>query len=99
MHRLATTMFRHHLHHRRLIPTDGFYEWTADRTPIRFTMPDNGPFCFAGLWQEETKHELDLDTKEYGCIILTTTPNEAPMQRCASSRARSGALSTRVSLH
>jgi putative SOS response-associated peptidase YedK len=54
MHRLATTMFRHHLHHRRLIPADGFYEWTADRTPIRFTMPDNGPFCFAGLASGKT---------------------------------------------
>lgn len=37
---IATTAFKHHLHHRCLIPADGFYEWTADRTPIRFTLPD-----------------------------------------------------------
>jgi len=74
---IATTAFKHHLHHRCLIPADGFYEWTPDKTPIRFTMPDNGPFCFAGLWQSETKHEIDLETKEYRCVILTTTPNES----------------------
>ena len=74
---IATTAFKHHLHHRCLIPADGFYEWTADRTPIRFTLPDNGPFCFAGLWQAETKRELDLETKEFRCVILTTTPNES----------------------
>ena len=74
---IATTVFKHHLHQRCLIPADGFYEWTADRTPIRFTLPDNGPFCFAGLWQAETKRELDLETKEFRCIILTTTPNES----------------------
>ena len=38
---IATTAFRHHLHQCCLIPADGFYEWTADRTPIRFTLPDN----------------------------------------------------------
>lgn len=74
---VSTTVFKQHLHHRCLIPADGFYEWTADKTPIRFTMPHDEPFCFAGLWQEETKHELDLDTKSYRCIILTTTPNES----------------------
>ncbi len=25
----------------------------------------------------KTEHELDLDTQEYRCIILTTTPNES----------------------
>jgi putative SOS response-associated peptidase YedK len=74
---IATTAFKHHLHHRCLIPVDGFYEWTADRTPIRFTLPDNGPFCFAGLWQAETKQELDLETKEFRCVILTTSPSES----------------------
>jgi len=32
---IATTAFKQHLHHRCLIPADGFYEWTADRTPSR----------------------------------------------------------------
>jgi len=74
---IATTAFKHHLHHRCLIPADGFYEWTADKTPIRFTMPHDEPFCFAGLWQSETKQEIDLETKEYRCVILTTSPNES----------------------
>ncbi|HXE41864.1 MAG TPA: SOS response-associated peptidase [Candidatus Baltobacteraceae bacterium] len=73
---ISSTSFKQHLHHRCLIPADGFYEWTADKTPIRFTLPHDEPFCFAGLWQEETKHEIDLDTKEHRCVILTTTPNE-----------------------
>src|ERR1035441_8544317 len=74
---IATTAFKHHLHQRCLIPADGFYEWKSDRTPIRFTLPDDGPFCFAGLWQAEMKRELDLETKEFRCVILTTTPNES----------------------
>jgi putative SOS response-associated peptidase YedK len=73
----TTATFRRHLEQRCLIPADGFYEWTADKTPIRFTLPRNEPFCFAGLWQEETKHEQDLDTQEQRCVILTTTPNES----------------------
>jgi putative SOS response-associated peptidase YedK len=44
---------------------------------IRFTFPNDKPFCFAGLWQEETKHEIDLDTKEHRFVILTTTQNES----------------------
>ena len=82
---IATTAFKHHLHQRCLIPADGFYEWTADRTPIRFTLPDNGPFCFAGLWQAETKQELDLETKEFRCVILTTSPNES-VRRVAAEK-------------
>jgi putative SOS response-associated peptidase YedK len=61
----TTSTFKRHLDQRCLIPADGFYEWTADKTPIRFTFPNDEPFCFAGLWQEETKHEIDLDTKEH----------------------------------
>lgn len=72
----TTATFKRHLDQRCLIPADGFYEWTADKTPIRFTLPNDEPFCFAGLWQEETKREIDLDTKEHRCVILTTTPNE-----------------------
>jgi putative SOS response-associated peptidase YedK len=74
---IATTAFKHHLPQRCLIPADGFYEWTADKTPIRFTQPDNGPFCVAGLWQAETKPGQDLETQEFRCVILTTTPNES----------------------
>jgi putative SOS response-associated peptidase YedK len=29
------------------------------------------------LWQAESKQELDLETKEFRCVILTTTPSES----------------------
>src|ERR1035437_6412818 len=59
----TTAIFKRHLDQRCLIPADGFYEWTADKTPIRFPLPDNGPFCFAGLWQGGKKRELGQGTK------------------------------------
>ncbi len=39
--------------HRCLVPADGFYEWRkTDKTPFRFTRPDNEPFCFAGFYDD-----------------------------------------------
>jgi putative SOS response-associated peptidase YedK len=40
---------------RCLIPADGFYEWrpiagVKSKLPMRFTLSDEQPFCFAGLW-------------------------------------------------
>jgi putative SOS response-associated peptidase YedK len=68
--------FNKYLHQRCLIPADGFYEWTADKTPIRFTKPRNRAFCFAGLWRMVEKQELDLPTQEHSFVILTTKPDE-----------------------
>lgn len=68
--------FKKYLHQRCLIPADGFYEWTADKTPIRFTQPRNSVFCFAGLWRMIEKQELDVPTQEYSFVILTTSPNK-----------------------
>jgi putative SOS response-associated peptidase YedK len=41
---IATTAFKQHLHQRCLIPADGFYEWTADRTPSRTSAWHFSPF-------------------------------------------------------
>ena len=62
---------------RCLVPADGFYEWRKEGTkklPWRFHLPDNAPFCFAGLWESwrdpETKAPLESFT------IITTDANE-----------------------
>jgi putative SOS response-associated peptidase YedK len=68
--------FKKILHQRCLVPADGFYEWTPDKSPIRFTKPRDELFCMAGLWLETTRQELDEPISERKFIILTTTPNK-----------------------
>ena len=68
--------FKKFISNRCLIPADGFYEWTADKTPIRFTKPHDEPFCFAGLYLETVTQPQDVEIKEQKFIILTTTPNK-----------------------
>lgn len=68
--------FKKYLHQRCLIPTDGFYEWMPDKTPIRFTKPHGELFCFAGLWLETQRQELDETITERKFVILTTMPNK-----------------------
>ncbi len=61
---------------RCLIPADGFYEWRRDdegKVPIWFSMPDEAPFAFAGLWAEYHPPGADVITS---CTIVTCGPNE-----------------------
>lgn len=49
---------------RCLVPADGFYEWKTVpgqrlKTPLRFTLKDEQPFLFAGLWSRWTPAEGD----------------------------------------
>src|SRR5699024_9000558 len=48
--------FKHLLMRKRcLIIADSFYEWRkteAGKTPIRFQLPNEGLFAFAGLWDK-----------------------------------------------
>jgi len=68
--------FRSALQQRRcVIFADGFYEWTGPknkRRPYRFTLEDEAPFTFAGLWERWGPKDAKVDT----CTIVTCPPNE-----------------------
>lgn len=68
--------FRRALKRRRcLILADGFYEWKKEGTkkiPYRFTLRNEQPFAFAGLWETWDKRDETL----YTCTIITTKANE-----------------------
>ena len=60
---------------RCLIPADGFYEWKksgAWKQPYYFQLKDEGPFAFAGIWDEWPGDETSIAS----CAIVTTTANE-----------------------
>jgi putative SOS response-associated peptidase YedK len=69
--------FREAFKRRRLIiPADGYYEWQKTggrKQPYYFTMREERPFGFAGLWESWKSPEGEvLET----CAILTTVANE-----------------------
>lgn len=55
---------------RCLVPADGYYEWVkADdggKDPYYITLPDQQPFCFAGLWA----HNDTLDITSFAILTL-----------------------------
>ena len=56
------------LQQRCIILADGFFEWQAipgsrQKRQIHFTLPNDEPFCFAGLWDESDRQR---------CAIVTT---------------------------
>ena len=69
--------FRHAFKQRHcIIPADGYYEWQKTggrKQPYYFTMHDERPFGFAGLWDrwKITEGEV-IET----CTILTTETND-----------------------
>jgi putative SOS response-associated peptidase YedK len=58
---------------KRLIPADGFYEWTGqkgNKQPVFITLPNEKPFAFASLW--ETMNDKDHQDAPYrSCTIIT----------------------------
>ena len=64
---------------RCLILADGFFEWqkpeskNAPKSPYRFSLKDNRPFTFAGLWESWTSPEKE---EIRSCTIITCPPNE-----------------------
>ena len=71
--------FKNSLKRRRcLIIADGFYEWAKSttgkgKTPYYFTLKDQSPFAFAGLWEIWQSPEGD---QIRSTTILTTSPND-----------------------
>ncbi|HMO13169.1 MAG TPA: SOS response-associated peptidase [Pirellulaceae bacterium] len=62
------------LQRRCLILADGFYEWKQigkAKQPVYIHLADDGPFCFAGLWETNTKCEAPLTS----ATIITTHAN------------------------
>jgi len=69
--------FREAFKRRRcLIPCDGWYEWQktpSGKQPYYFTLKQEGPFCFAGLWERWTPEDGDAPVET--CCIVTTDAN------------------------
>lgn len=60
---------------RCLIPADGFYEWEGilgKKMPWRFTLENEEPFCFAGLWDKWSAPGQEIES----FTIITTTANK-----------------------
>lgn len=60
---------------RCLIAADGFYEWKRSgrwKQPHYFQLKDEGPFAFAGIWDEWRGDKLPINS----CAIITTTAND-----------------------
>jgi putative SOS response-associated peptidase YedK len=61
---------------RCIIPADGFYEWKregAGKQPFFFSLRDDRPFGFAGLWDKWRGQDGKVIES---CTILTTEANE-----------------------
>lgn len=73
----ARPAFREAMRSRRcLIPADGFYEWKRagkEKLPFCFTLADDAPFAFAGLWEQWRNPQGEAVES---CTILTTAPND-----------------------
>ena len=76
---MNTAMWRVPFQRRRcLIPAAGFYEWkkldAKTKQPYAFTMADDAPFAFAGLWDAWKDPAQDEWLQSFA--IITTKPNE-----------------------
>lgn len=61
---------------RCVILANGFYEWKKDgrrKIPMHVRLKTGEIFAFAGIY---APYINSLGQKEYGCAIITTTPNE-----------------------
>ena len=70
----SSSLWRRPLHRQRaLVPASGFFEWRkSDRKAFRFTLSQEQPFAFAGLW-DAWKGSDDAWIQSFA--IITTDPN------------------------
>jgi len=70
----SSNLWRRPLHRQRaLIPASGFFEWRkTDRKAFRFTLSQERPFAFGGLWDAWKAPD---DTWIQSFAIITTEPN------------------------
>jgi putative SOS response-associated peptidase YedK len=76
---MKSAMWRIPFQRRRcLIPADGFYEWKKldekTKQPYAFSMSDDAPFAFAGLWDAWKDPVQEQWLQSFS--IITTKPNE-----------------------
>jgi len=67
---------------RCLVPADGFYEWKQSGTtkqPMRITLKNRKPFCFAGLWHRDVKPAGTGET------VVNDVDDEPPASRVVDS--------------
>lgn len=63
---------------RCLIPASGFYEWVKEdnkKQPYQFTLEDNQPFAFAGIWSRWNQGPAGAGVEKITCSILTKESN------------------------
>ena len=76
---METKVFKPLMTHNKrcLVLADGFYEWKAEKDgkqPYRFTLTDNQPFAFAGLWSQWKNPQTSRLYNSF--TILTGKPNQ-----------------------
>ncbi len=66
--------------HRCLIPADGYYEWQkfedGSKQPYWISRPDNSPFFFAAIWEQNKKLAGISSRPLLSTSILTTHAND-----------------------
>ena len=71
-------IFDTRLQQRCLIPADGFYECekraASQLQPWLVTLLEDGPFCFAGIWQANAVAD-ERPLTAYDCALLAVTDN------------------------
>ncbi|MEV6524689.1 SOS response-associated peptidase [Longispora sp. NPDC051575] len=64
---------------RAILPADGFYEWTPEKTPFYLHRPDDGVLALAALyelWRDPALPKDDPDAWLWSAVVLTTVATD-----------------------